>query len=169
MYTKFIRKLLNFTLSIKAVGKRLSDYYWNKYVYAIWKKKTSLYNIDIGNPHPLSLAQRKQIEDYWKPYIKKSIDTKSHQFYYNVTGTFDVRFIPDALYFTRIDKFFNNWDVARIIDNKTGYDRLFPNVLQPVVLLKRINGFWRTGEGRLLERDAAEVILEKSPVFMKIA
>ena len=126
------------------------DKIWVKYVYSIWKGKHRSFIKDMENTPSLTRQQQDEIIGYWfKHSNQKHIDTNSHQFYYKATGRFDVRYIPDALYFTAIDKFFNNWTLARVIDNKAYYDKLFPDITQPDIIAKRINGFWRVGGGHL--------------------
>lgn len=100
--------------------------------------------------------QKKQVLEYYKPYAK--VNTAFHDYYAEKTGTFDVRYIPDDLYFCQIDKFYNNWHDAKVVENKCYYKQMFPNARQPETFCYRINGFWYTGE---MERVSYEELLER--------
>ena len=148
MKAKQISAILRCGSNLKDSLQGSLDKLWVKYVYAIWKGKTQTCIQSMTDKPSLSKQQIKEIRDYWFVHgNQKNIETNSHQFYYKTTGIFDVRFIPIALYFTAIDKFYNNWPIARVVDNKTAYDRLFPDIPQPEVIAKRINGLWRSGGG----------------------
>ena len=95
--------------------------------------------------NPLSLEQKRQIRDYWKPYTKH-ICYKWHTFFYSVTGDFDVRYIPEDLMFTEIEGYFNDWSSAHGVDNKNNYQYYFPDVRQPKSVLHLMRGIWHLGD-----------------------
>lgn len=70
---------------------------------------------------PESLANK--AIDFYKPYTK--IDTIFHSFYTEKTGIFDEKYIPDDIYYSKIDTFFNDWNAAKIVDNKCYYENIF--------------------------------------------
>lgn len=63
-------------------------------------------------------------------------------FYISTTGVFCPEYIPDDLYYCKIDPYFNNWGLAEFIDNKCYYSSIFPTVKQPNMLAYRMNGIW---------------------------
>lgn len=87
-------------------------------------------------------CQKRKIKEFWNKYDSKT-DDLFHRFYYKSTGIFDVKYIPDDLYYTKIDPFYNRWDEARFIDNKTYYDMIFYNVRQPQTIVMRSGEIWK--------------------------
>jgi hypothetical protein len=139
---------------------------WNKMVKNHWKSRTTYLAHLLGN-NPLSDNQIEEIKRFWSKYI--DVDISDHQFYYNARKDFDVRYIPSFVHYTIIDKYFNNWEKAKIVDNKTEYQRLFPNIKQPETILTRCNGFWYSNESILSKTKVIDVILSNTPCFLKLA
>lgn len=94
----------------------------------------------------------KAVKEYWKKYTSK-FHTGWHKYYYSRTGLRDVRYIPDDLYYTKIDKHFNNNKMCRGVDNKNYYDLLFPNARQAMTVVRKINGFYYDADYRLIEKE----------------
>lgn len=139
---------------------------WDSMVYKHWKDRTARLSNELGN-RELSPAQRIQLKEFWGNYLP--IDFIEHKFYLNACDNFDVRYIPSSVHYTRIDKYFNDWQRAKIIDNKTDYQRLFPGVKQPETILTRINGFWYQSNHIINESKTTDIILSNTPCFIKIA
>lgn len=70
----------------------------------------------------LSSAEKLKIEHFFKPYVK--VRPYAHAFYKEKTGNFSVKYIPDSIHIAYIDPYFNNWTLAKYIDNKCFYPRL---------------------------------------------
>lgn len=117
--------------------------------------------------YKLEKEARKQAVDYFKPY--HNITTLFHAFYTEKTGKFYPNYIPDDLYYCYIDHYYNDWRTAPTIDNKCFYDKLFPTVLQPESVLKRINNIWFDNEGNILTVDEALNVLCSRELFAKYA
>lgn len=102
---------------------------------------------------PISGNYQKAIQEYWKPY--KSIDTKYHQLYSSKNGMEDVRYIPDDLYYTAIDQHFNNRKYGWGVNDKNYYSLLFPDVKQPEIVVRKINGIYYDASYHMLSEDDA--------------
>lgn len=139
---------------------------WNKMVKKHWKTRTTYLTKMLGNK-PLSKMQLSELNSFWEQFV--DIDLSEHMFYYNATNNFDVRYIPSSIHYTIIDKYFNNWEKAKIIDNKTEYRRLFPGVLQPDTILTRCNDFWYKNEAIISNTEITDVLLSNMPCFLKLA
>ena len=74
----------------------------------------------------LTYEQEKQIKEFWAPYCK--ISPKWALYYSSKNGKFDPRYIPNTLYYTRIDQHFNARKLGYGFNDKNYYSRLFPNV-----------------------------------------
>lgn len=139
---------------------------WNKMVRKYWERRTTYLTKSLGTKK-LTEKQVSELNSFWRQFV--DIDTSEHIFYYNATNNFDVRYIPSSIHYTIIDKFFNNWEKAKIIDNKTEYRRLFPDVLQPDTVLTRCNGFWYKNGVIISNTEITDVFLSNMPCFLKLA
>lgn len=86
------------------------------------------------------MEQKKEIKKFYKPYGK--IDPIYHQYYYENNGVFDIKYLPDDIYYTEIQAYFNNIPAAHIVDHKGYYESLFPDIRHPKLIAKRLNGYW---------------------------
>ena len=123
----------------------------------------------------LSVSQKEQVIDYFKAYTGKKISTVFHSFYTEKTSCFEVRYMPDDLYYGIIDPYFNDWDMVRYIDNKCFYNKLFPEIQQPETVAMRMGKFWLIPdeqEGysfRYVDEDTAITAIEEFDCFIKQA
>ena len=159
---KFIQLIENklYSLSNKVKYRR-----WNKVVYKHWKERLTILCRTLGNKK-LSKGQKEELRRFWGKFV--NINTYDHEFYLNACDDFDVKYIPASIHYTVIDKYFNDWEIAKIVDNKTEYKRLFPNVLQPETILMRCNGFWYH-DSVISNTDVCDIILYNVPCFIKLA
>lgn len=102
----------------------------------------------------LSSAEKLKIEHFFKPYVK--VRPYAHAFYKEKTGNFSVKYIPDSIHIAYIDPYFNNWTLAKYIDNKCFYPRLFAGVPMPKMIAYRLNGFWY---------DESNLIIQESTIL----
>lgn len=89
----------------------------------------------------LTSEQKEQVYKYWHRYTDSNAEGWI-EYYSGLYGEFDVRFLPDAVYYIDIDSFYNHEKAADYIDHKCYYHLLFPNIKQPEMIAKKINGFW---------------------------
>lgn len=100
----------------------------------------------------LNLQQRKECTSFYRPYIK--IKSLGHAFYTEKTGVFDVRYIPDDLYYGKIDRYFCDYKMAGILDNKCFYNAMFDGrVKQPDIFAYRMGGYWYDAEMNLISME----------------
>jgi len=134
-----------------------------KYFYD--KKMSKL----IKNKDILSREQKTAINKFYSSYCK--IGYVQHAFYTEKTGIFSPYYIPDSIYFSYIDRTFNDWEYAKYTDNKCNYWRLFRGVSQPYNFVYRENGYWFNSKHELIAFDVAlDLLLSlKEDFFIKIA
>lgn len=107
--------------------------------------------------HILSNDEINEIKSFYNPFF--NVNPLFHEFYFNANGLFDVKYIPDDIYYTIIDPYYNNWNEARVIDNKTYYEMMFNDVKQPILIAKRCAGVWTDKNGQMIqESDIAGII-----------
>ena len=114
----------------------------------------------------LTSAQKKAVREFWKPYCH--IDTDWIRYYTHVNGKFDPRYIPDDLYFTKIDQHFNNRKLGYGFNDKNYYSLIFPGIKQPKTVVRKIGGFLFDEEYRQIDIEKAESLLAmRSEVIVK--
>lgn len=151
---------INYREKIREATEKISELrrrdYWRKIVKN---------NLSISNTE-LSKYEKKVAREFFEKYEK--IDISFHQFYKNSTGKFYENYIPDDLYYCKIDPYYNNWELAEYIDNKCYYDIIFSDVDQPVMKAKRMNGIWFVDK-EIVTLDYVFELLEGKEVFIKKA
>jgi hypothetical protein len=121
-----------------------------------------------GTEQVLTKEQEKQIQEYYAPY--KKVTTEFHNFYTKITGQFHANYLPDDLYYSYIDTYYNDWRECSHIDNKCFYPRMFINIRQAENIACRIRGLWFTGDCRQISREELDAIMAKEPeVVVKMA
>ena len=126
---------------------------------------------DLPESHDgLSKQEIKDLKEYYGKYGLTLRSNGFHEFYKRTTGKFDVRFLPEDLYYQRVDRYLNDWSMAKYLDNKTFYPILFYGVRQPKMICYRQNGYWFNGEAILTDKETIIKILSGQPfVFLKVA
>lgn len=110
----------------------------------------------------------KKIEEYWKPYT--TVNTKYHQWYSSRNGIEDVRYIPDDIYYTKIDQYFNNRKYGWGVNDKNYYGLYFSDVKQPVTVTRKINGIYYNANYEMITKEQAiELCNQASKVIVKPA
>lgn len=121
-----------------------------------------------GAENVLTKEQKAQIRKYYAPY--KKVTPIFHNFYTKVTGQFHVNYLPDDLYYSYIDRYYNDWRECAYIDNKCFYHRMFTGVRQAEEVACRIGGLWFTDDFRQISRQELDEILAKEPeIVVKMA
>lgn len=116
----------------------------------------------------LDWQQSKNVREFWDRYC--NICFYGHEFYLEKTGCFDPRFIPDSVYFCIIDRFLNNHEAVKWIDNKCYYPRIFFGCKMPEIIAYRLNGFWFNRIGLIENQDIIiKTVLSEKSCFIKKA
>ncbi len=116
----------------------------------------------------LTKEQEAQIRAFYAPYAK--VDLGAHNFYTEKTGQFYVNYLPDDLYYSRIDSYYNDWWECVYVDNKCFYHRMFQGIRHPEAVASRVGGLWYDGDGQLIRRSQLEALLAPEPeVVAKVA
>lgn len=121
-----------------------------------------------GAKKVLTKEQEAEIQKYYAPY--KKVTTEFHNFYTDVTGQFHVNYLPDDLYYSHIDQYYNDWRECTFLDNKCFYPWMFTGVRQPENVAYRIRGLWFDSDRRQLTVQELEALLAKeSEIVVKMA
>lgn len=115
----------------------------------------------------LTKDQVQAAKSYYGAYER--INPLFHNYYTEKNGIFDERYIPDLIYYNKINLFYNAHQMAKIIDNKCYYDCLFPNLPQPEVVACRKGGYWYIGREIVDESRLYTEVGKENEIFVKRA
>lgn len=119
------------------------------------------------NKNSLTYEQKKEIAKYWKPYGKT--DPIFFQHYFEKNDIYDVKYLPDDLYYTEIQYYYNDISAARIVDHKAYYEMLFPDFIHPETIARRLNGYWIIKNKCLTVDEVWDVLCGEKMLFIKPA
>ncbi|MBQ8766662.1 MAG: hypothetical protein IJZ16_07645 [Clostridia bacterium] len=115
----------------------------------------------------LTSEQKKEIKKFYSKYGKVSY--VFHNFYTEKTGVFSEKYVPDNMYYNKINMFYCNQLIVKYLDNKCYYNIMFPDILQPVVLVTRKGDCWFAGKELVTFDEMLDIICEEDAVFIKNA
>ena len=116
----------------------------------------------------ISPEYKKEIDTYWKPYHK--VDTRYFAWYSSRNGICDPRYIPDDLYYTVIDQYFNNRKYGWGVNDKNYYSLLFPDVKQPEIVVRKINNIFYDADYHIIpQSEAIRICISEDAVIIKPA
>lgn len=115
---------------------------------------------------PIPSEYRRQVKQYWKKY--KNISPLWAWYYAARNEILDPRYIPNTIYYTNIDQYFNNRKLGWGFNDKNYYSKIFAGIKQPDVVVRNINGFFLDEDYNLISRDTAyEKIMGEVEVISK--
>lgn len=132
----------------------------SKYFYRYKVKKYYLKKEDS-----LTHDEIKQIKEYWHKYTK-DFNISYHKYYINRTGKFDVRYIPDDLYVSKIDPYFNNREIQIGVCDKNYFDLWFKDANMPRTIARMINGVFFDKNYKIITKEDVIKLLEKENAFV---
>lgn len=107
----------------------------------------------------LSLAQKQEIRNFWKPY--KQISTDWAAYYCAMNDVFDPRYIPNDLYYSVIDQHFNNRKLGYGFNDKNYYSKIFDDIPQPKTVIRKINSMLYDEDYNLISIERGVELLEE--------
>lgn len=135
-----------------------------KWLVSRANERTSL----LPSTTKLSTNELSQISEFWGDYPTQA--EPFFLFYKTATGKFNIFNIPDDLHIQYIDKKYNNWPLAKAIDNKATYKIWFSKIPQPRMIVYRRNGFWYDDADMLISKENAfQNISNSKNIFIKKA
>lgn len=146
---------------VELVKKYAYDFGYNMenlyYYWFLMKKQQKQRNMDNGIKR--DKAYDKKIKEYYADISGNSfhVDTRWHDFYAEKNGRADVRYIPENLYYGKIEPYFNKKMFAKALDDKCFYEiRLDTSLCRiPKIYVRNANGIYLDENFRLISREQA--------------
>ncbi len=89
-------------------------------------------------------------------------------YYASQNGIMSPKYIPNNIYYTKIDQYFNDRKLGWGFNDKNYYGKIFAGILQPKVLVRKIKGLLLNEEYQLLTvEDALRLIQNETEVICK--
>ena len=104
---------------------------------------------------PLPAAAKLRIKNKFKAYGYKGISTKWHQYYSGVNNKLDDNYIPELVYYSKIEPVLNQSIMFPALEDKNLLDNFFSASLLPKVIIKNINGFYYDNKGQQIGLETA--------------
>lgn len=93
----------------------------------------------LGTKKRISKFQKLEIKKYWKPYKRFISDWE--YYWYKMKGVpFDVRLIPDTVWHTDIEPYYNNLTMIKGFQDKNYYETIIGKENSPETICRCING-----------------------------
>ena len=117
--------------------------------------------ISLNTDH-MSSEYKEEVIKYWHQYTKK-FKPYWHKYYSSRNGVYDVRYIPDDLYYTTIDQYFNNRKYGWGVNDKNYYSIWFSNAKQPKTIVRKINGIYYNEKYELISKKEVIQLCSQQP------
>lgn len=105
----------------------------------------------------LTRAQKQEIQAYYKQLTGHRVPLIWHKFLYSRTNIYSKQYIPLSLYRTELIGRMNQFWMMEAYADKNISDLLFPDVTQPKIFVKNMNGYFYA-DGKAITREEAERI-----------
>lgn len=134
----------------------------NNYIYGIRKSYQKL-SVKGG----LSKEQESEIQDYYTRILGHTVPLDWHRYFTARTGVYSKLYIPTSEYKTNIVGRLNVFPLKRAYTDKNITDLLLPNVHQPEVFIKNMNGYYYAGNQAITKSQAIEMCKDLGEVIIK--
>lgn len=158
-----------------AVGKKARALYWavfdgfeTFFANSITRYKESRSLKKYCTKEPIPADFKKACKEFWKPYKSVRRGVKYAWYYASQNGIDDPRYIPNTLYYTVIDQYFNDRKLGWGFNDKNYYSKIFAGIPQPRVLVRKMKGMVFDAEYHQISvDDALALILSEEEVICK--
>ena len=141
-------------------GKTDLDRLINPAIVSIFRKLTKGYIKKFKYPE-LTDDEKKAAKDYFKKYT--DIDLLYHRCYKGRSGKFYPEYIPDDIYFSKIEPYYTDRLFSKYLDNKCHYYSFFSNIKLPKLIAMRYGKYWTDSSHKTLTENELLKLVESNP------
>lgn len=149
-------------------GAKISDFFayelQNKYYRYLFNKhmKSGFEGINM----PLSSEYKEKINGLWKKRYNIDVDTRWFAHYSYCYGVESEYYIPDNIFHSKIEPYFNRDEYVRCMSNKNYFENWLPGLKHVVTLARNIKNEWYDGQFNHITSEDVVAILEKHSEFV---
>ena len=140
----------------------LSKFFYKRILY----KKIKKLNKGIHSDK-LDDAQIEKVNSVYRKFGVKNVSFLWHRFYTACNGVFSPFYIPETLFYTEIEPYLNNKDYKTVLSDKNLLEVLFPEVKQPITVVKNMNGLFQSGNRIISCKEAIGLCISTDEMIIK--
>lgn len=118
----------------------LSDYLKDNLPSGYYKRSFTqkIDHVDYIKEIELPAKNKEELDHYWADFEK--IDSLWHKAYWASSGIWDVRYIPEDIFYRKIEPKLNRYYMRGPYSDKNIYDQLYPEFQKPETIIRNVNG-----------------------------
>lgn len=132
------------------------DFVRNMYLNLLYKFKVNKILKNYKNKK-LSRSNKKIIYNFFG-----KINYKWHLLYTAVNNSFDKNYIPEDIFYTKIEPILNNFNLVEAYSDKNMYSVHFDHNFLPLTIIRNINGIFYDSDNKVIDIKKASEILQKN-------
>ena len=144
---------------IVETGSKLADFMafglQNRYYRYLFNRDLTHFE---GISNKLSADYCRQIDELWKKRYNIKVDKRWFAHYTHCYGVESPCFIPDNIFHSLIEPYFNRDEYVRCMSNKNFFEKWLPDVKHVVTIVRSIKHIWYDAEYNVL---TSEQVVEK--------
>ena len=110
----------------------------------------------------LTEEQKREVDSFWEPYkFAFSPDYNTVKVYTNRTGKFDPRYLPSGVRRHFLNEYWLPKMYSGVFQNKAYLAKIYQNVKQPVIVIRKIKGFYYNEKYQKISLEEALDICEE--------
>lgn len=154
---------------IKKLGKATLFYAkkksWNAYLKFYFNKQIK--RDFLKKSDYLEIGYKNEINDYWEKFGLK-INKDWHKWYSSRNNIYDVRYIPEDIFYSKILPYYNRIEMKKAYCDKALLGNIFPNIKQPSTLVKNLSGVNYDADMNILnEKEVLGICASKNKLYIK--
>lgn len=109
-----------------------------------------------------STERKKEFNAYWKKQYGRKITSRGHKLYETINDTYHKDYMPDFLFATKVERYFNPYFYAKLYSDKSLTEILYSKsklVSFPATYLVNSGGILYDGQRNIITKENARVIL----------
>lgn len=134
----------------------------NKYYKYLFNNELTHFE---GINEPLSAEYKKQIKDVWEKRYNTKVDMRWFAHYAHCYGEESPLYIPDNIFHSIIEPYFNRDEYFRCMSNKNYFEKWLPNLKHVTTIVRNIKNTWYDSDFNFL---TDEDVVEKLSVYTEI-
>lgn len=132
-----------------------------------WKVRITKNFKYLDHRRKLTKAQKKEVQDFYKSMIGKSVPLYCHEYFYSRTGFFTKEYVPNNIYHCELVPKANQHRFQSVYGDKNMCDFLFPGENIVHSILKNMNGYYYYEGNPVSEEEAVSLCQNLEKVIIK--